>query len=180
MAVSKKSIALIAGGVGLVTLVAGAGVVMASGGWHGHHGMGHGDMRAHMERMVTEIDTDADGSLTRAEVDAYRTMRFAAMDSDGDGEITPKEKSDGMRAMRFARLDADSDGMISQAEFMAANTGHRWGGKGFSRMDDDGNGRLSSAEMSKMTERMFGHLDDNGDGVVGADELQSMRDRHQQ
>lgn len=179
MTVTKTKSILIAGGIGMAALVAGAGVGLAKSGpdgW-GHHGP-HGFGGAHFERMIEQIDANADGSLTGEEIAAFRDARFQAMDADGDGELTPRELTEGFRALRFAAIDTDGDGMISQAEFMESGKHRGWGGKRFHRMDENGNGRLDADEMGKMTEHMMSRLDANEDGIIGADELQEMRDRH--
>ncbi|MDW3206923.1 MAG: EF-hand domain-containing protein [Alphaproteobacteria bacterium] len=182
MKVSKTKSILIAGGIGMAALVAGAGVGMAKsgpGGWGGwgHHGP-HGHGGPHLERMIGQIDTNGDGNLTVEEIASFRDARFQAMDADSNGELTPRELTEGFRALHFAAMDSDGDGLISQDEFMAAGKDRNWGGKRFSWMDEDGNGRLNPAEMAAMSERLMSRLDANEDGIIDADELQQMRDRH--
>ncbi len=44
------------------------------------------------------MDTDGDGQITQAELDAHAAARFASADSDGDGFLTTDE----MQAQREA------------------------------------------------------------------------------
>ena len=43
----------------------------------GHRGKGHHGQRGNMEAMIAEIDTNGDGDLSKAEIDAHRAARFA-------------------------------------------------------------------------------------------------------
>ncbi|WP_283136004.1 EF-hand domain-containing protein [Rhizohabitans arisaemae] len=98
------------------------------------------------EQLRADLDTDADGRITRAEFEqafqgedpvAYVRqglgklidVLFRALDADGDGYITRQEYANLFAVGRltpeeieagFRQLDADSDGRISRAEFLAA------------------------------------------------------------
>ncbi|MEL7416234.1 MAG: hypothetical protein AAGJ92_10140, partial [Pseudomonadota bacterium] len=43
---------------------------------------------------------------------------FEAIDTNGDGQVTPEEM-EAMRAARFAEVDTNGDGELSQAELLA-------------------------------------------------------------
>jgi Ca2+-binding EF-hand superfamily protein len=175
MAMKRKTLAAVCGAAFLAA-IGGTGVVLADGGRHG--GMGgamHGGM---MGLMAERADSDGDGTLSAAEIEAFRDSRFAAMDADGDGTLTPAEMSQGMRALMFDMLDTDGSGAIERAEFMDRDQAQRMGGKRFQRMDRDGDGLVDRDEMGAMTDRMLERLDANGDGVLDADELAEMRGGH--
>lgn len=127
-----------------------------------------------------EMDTDKDGKVTRAEIDAIRAERQKAMDPDGDGFITAAEmkahaadqakaRAEAMVDRMFARLDADKDGRLSAAE---ALSGPMAGGRGvdrmFDRVDRDNDGAISLAEYDAAAERMAegrrGHGEGRGHG----------------
>ncbi len=106
-------------------------------------------------------------------------------------------------ARRFARMDADSDGRVTPEEFAAAGmdrrgrggeeAGHRrgdgprdrrrprdrFGEEAFDAADTDGDGNLSREEWRELPraarsaarERRFARMDTNGDGVLEAGEL---------
>lgn len=177
MTVSKKTMIMAGAGIGAVVLLAGAGAVVAKG-FYGH-GMGGPLSGAPMNAIIDQIDSNADGALSAEEIQAFRSARFAAMDADGDGELTPKEMSDGMQAMVFSIADANGDGMISQDEFREIAQGRfQKMQRKFHKLDDDGNGRVSAEELASMTDRMMSWIDDNDDGTLDASELEGMHGRH--
>ena len=66
---------------------------------------------------------DRDKSVTRTEILQQADARFAKMDVDKDGKLTPADRAAAHKARadrRFATLDADKNGQISRAEFDAA------------------------------------------------------------
>lgn len=79
--------------------------------------------------MLFEVmDGNKDGVVTRSEVSSALEQRFAALDTNRDGSISPEERKaarDKMRERRtderFAMIDANHDGQLSRAEFGAAH-----------------------------------------------------------
>ena len=147
-------------GVAALSLIAAAGGAVAFGKKDGHHGMrgGHGGPLQNFE----EIDTNADGKVTKDEMEAHFKARFAKADTDGDGKLSAKE----MQAAAQAR----------QAERMAKRTARM-----IERMDTDGDGMLSMAEMPGQdgrADKMFDRVDANGDGAITKDEMAEMRGKH--
>lgn len=175
MALSNKKLSLLVG-AGLIGVAIGGTVVMANGYDGGHHRMGG----KHMQHMIAEMDTDGDGSVTKAEAQAFRDARFAEADADADGAITPKEMAAAFQLMRFKHLDKNGDGAITEEEFMTSNMGSGRGNKRFWRMDQDGSGRIEAAEMATITDHMFSRMDRNDDGIISAEELQSKHDHSKQ
>lgn len=114
-----------------VTALAGVAVAQPQGrGPSGGPGFG---MLAH--------DANADGRITRAELDASQITRFQTIDANRDGFATPDEfkasfekqraaRTEDMTNRRFATLDADGNGQISKAEFAAAAAAPRDGAQG--------------------------------------------------
>ena len=108
------------------------------------------------ERMVEKLDTNGDGNITKAEVDAHKAGRFAEADANGDGSVTAAELSAFAEAERAERRER------RQAEM-------------FKRLDTDGNGSVSEAEFLARPDRMFERADANGDGVVTAEEREAVK-----
>ena len=111
------------------------------GGWGGHEG--HGE-------KVKAMDTDGNGTLTRAEVDAFALSHAAELDLNKDGAVTAAEMKafrDAQRAKReaerLARMDTNKDGKVSVEEIAEQRAG--W----FMKRDADGNGELSTEELSR-------------------------------
>ncbi|MGU3398150.1 EF-hand domain-containing protein [Brucellaceae bacterium D45D] len=82
-------------------------------------------------------DTDGDGVLSRAEIEALvqkRIVQRAAdrmerrLDINGDGKVTLAEVEN-QRKKEFAALDRNEDGKVDRKELRAAHKHH--GGKGF-------------------------------------------------
>jgi Ca2+-binding EF-hand superfamily protein len=125
-------------------------------------------------QMFQQFDTDGDGNITRAEIDAAAAARFAAADTDGDGFLSAEElaaHAAAMQAERHAagsqrmmeRLDADKDGKVSAAE-MAAHSPARM----FDRLDADEDGAITRDEMAG-TRMMHGHGDRQHAGKMRGD-----------
>lgn len=103
------------------------------------------------DRLLTALDTDGDGALSRAEFMVLREEMFARIDSDGSGALTEAEVTAAQEAaaerMRQKRdlwsQDADGDGQLTLAEFTSKTPG-------FDRADRDGDGVLSQAELDRV------------------------------
>jgi Ca2+-binding EF-hand superfamily protein len=70
-------------------------------------------------RWFDHLDTNGDGVITEAEMDARQTERFNEKDTNGDGMIS-KEEFNARAHARFARADEDGNGEITKEEFTAA------------------------------------------------------------
>lgn len=84
--------------------------------------------------QLSEADSDASGSVTEEELQAYREAKrlaaveafFEQLDDDGSGTITSADVSG--RTWRFlSRADADGNGEITVEELMAVPLPGRWG-----------------------------------------------------
>jgi hypothetical protein len=186
----KTGVWLAAGAAGVLVVAAAAGVAVS--GWGGS---GRGPQvqaaraasdgpaataprrtsyRGSSNRFLIKFDTDNDGRITRAEVDAGIVAEFQSIDSSHDGRIDPAEYrvfDDGLRARRKAwrdthpdadgaqdeerprsydpmkRLDWNLDGFVSLEE---------WGGRTRSiamRADSDGDGTVLVADLTKPSTR---------------------------
>ncbi len=71
------------------------------------------------ERWFDRLDTNKDGVITRAEMEARRAERFAKIDTNGDGIISLEEFNARAEA-RFTRADKDGNGEITKQEFITA------------------------------------------------------------
>jgi Ca2+-binding EF-hand superfamily protein len=149
--------------------------------------------RAAMMQMVQErfakLDTNKDGFITQAEMDAGRTaMRertaermkqrestmFDRMDANHDGEISRAEFDSAHNAMA-ARMDGmhgmqmGMDGMHMRMRMMHAGmAGHM-----FAAADTNKDGRVSLQEATAAGAAHFDRLDTNHDGTVTPDEMRA-------
>lgn len=120
-------------------------------------GEGRGAM---LLELFDSIDTDADGKLSQAELDAHHAARFAAADTNQDGKLDAAEISAEQLARfserleeRTARMienrDANGDGAISVDEI-----GEGPMQRHFARIDSDNDGMISKAEAEEAGKRM--------------------------
>lgn len=96
--------------------------------------------------------------------------QFMQLDTDGNGSVSRAEAERGRAAM-FARLDANRDGALSEAE--RASGGRS--AQALSRADSNGDGAISRAEAMAAPYRMFDRLDGNDDNTVSEAELNAVR-----
>jgi hypothetical protein len=102
-----------------------------------------------------------------------------AMDTNGDGKVSPDEHAAGAAKM-FGTMDADQDGTVTAAEMTAAHqrvTGKKATAGSLSAaekikvIDDDGDGVLTAAEHAAGSRTMFERMDVDRDGFVTAAEM---------
>lgn len=99
-------------------------------------------------QLLREVDTDHDGRVTQAEIDAAVNARFARFDADGNGRLSMDE---------FNALWAD----ITRPA--AVRT--------FQFLDPNGDGSVEKVEVDERFGRLVQRFDRNGDGAL------SMQDR---
>lgn len=105
-------------------------------------------MRRWAERRLTLLDTDGDGKVTTAEIEAEQKRLFTAADVDGDGKLSADEfRRRGrwffqLRTLSFFDLlDSNGDGQITVQEIN--DPSGRW----FKRYDADKSGALEAEEL---------------------------------
>lgn len=153
--------------------------------------------------------------MTRAEVIQKVQEHFAMLDTDRDGFVTQAEMDAGKGAMHdkmaqhreqrgdsmFDRMDANHDGSVTRAEFDAAHQAmaERMGGDGhrmgmrmmhhaamgahlLTMADADKDGRVSLQEATSAAAAHFDQADANHDGTLAPEEMRAahkaMGDRH--
>ena len=147
--------ALVAAGALSMTAIAG-------GGHGGHRGGGHGKM------FMEKADTDGNGALSTAELNAFNLARAQEMDLNKDNSVTAEEMKafrEQQRAKRaaerMARLDANKDGKVSVQEL--ADSRGQW----LAKLDADNNGEVTVEEMKAgrhhRGHRRHGGMDKSGE-----------------
>ena len=98
--------------------------------------------------LFQEMDTNHDGKISQAEIDAFEAARAAEIDANHDGKITAdelqafheKERAKREAAM-LARMDTNGDGVVSVQEYEAAQT---WR---LARLDRNGDGTIDEQDL---------------------------------
>lgn len=99
------------------------------------------------EQLLREVDTDRDGRMTQAEIDAAVNARFARFDADSNGRMSLDE---------FGALWAD---LTKPAAVRA-----------FQFMDPNGDGSVTKAEVDEKTSRLVQRFDRNGDSALSLED----------
>jgi Ca2+-binding EF-hand superfamily protein len=135
---------------------------------------------------MEQFDSNGDGLVTHAEIEAARAAEFAGADSDQDANLSYSEFT-ALQAQRkaerlaseFAMLDQDSSDSISAEEFADGQPQERADKAAliFSLADSDSDGGLSLSELQALREthslHHYVHLDQNDDGIVSEAEFTS-------
>ncbi len=85
---------------------------------------------------LAAMDTDGDGAVSPAEMDAIIAKAFAALDANGDGYLTITESSTVITPEQFKAANANGDDGLSLQEMQAAAAAD------MKTADRDGNGKL--------------------------------------
>ncbi|MGO4329722.1 EF-hand domain-containing protein [Cupriavidus sp. 2TAF22] len=124
-----------------------------------HHHMGHGD-----GMWMKSIDTDGDGTISKAEADAL----FNKIDTNHDGKLDKSELA------AFHKTSMEQRRAAMQADFEAR----------FKAADKNADGALTKAEVQAGFPRLakrFDQLDANHDGKLTMDEIRAgMQKMHDQ
>lgn len=130
-------------------------------------------------------------AMTRAEMSQMVQQHFARLDSNRDGVVT-KAEMDAAKATRhakradrrFDRLDSNDDGSVTKSEFEAAHKGmdgHRMGMRGmhhgamgarmFGMADSNKDGQVTLTEATAAALAHFDAADANHDGTLTPEEM---------
>ncbi|MET0307187.1 MAG: ca2+ sensor protein [Sphingomonas sp.] len=107
---------------------------------------------------LARADANGDGIVTREEFLADVDARFAKLDLNKDGKITPDERPEkgGMADRMISRADANGDGVITLEEQRAQAL------QRFDRIDTNHDGKIDQAERDAAMAMMRGGRGDRG------------------
>ena len=122
---------------------------------------------AKTEKLFKAMDTDQDGSVSKAEADAFKAkaekadqqMHALLLMLQSDTASTKTDAKEGEDKNYFAKLDADSDGSVAKDEFLKAVAPDGDSSNGllsrlFAAMDADKDGKISKEEMADFKKQM--------------------------
>ena len=138
-------------------------------GWQGHARAAvhtRAEVAAHVRTMFAKLDSNRDGSITKAEAETAKASRGDRASRHMPGNAMPD------RGAMFDRMDSNRDGSISRAEFAQAPM----------RQGPDGDGMMRRMHMKMGMGGMGGHMfdmaDANHDGRVTLQEATNAALRH--
>lgn len=108
--------------------------------------------------MLEQLDTNGDGAISQAEVDAKRAAEFSAADSNGDGAVSLDELTAHREAKR-AEMKAKREAAM------------------FAKMDVNGNGVIDPDEFGGRADKMFDRFDTDEDGLITAEEREAAKEK---
>jgi Ca2+-binding EF-hand superfamily protein len=118
--------------------------------------------------MINRLDTDKDGKVSKAEMEASMNTTFTAVDTDKDGFLSRQEVEaarDALRAYR-QKVKAEPNADVAQPELLPRGLVKR-----FDRLDANKDGKLSKEELTSVADRTFDRRDANKDGFITAEEF---------
>ena len=152
-------------------------------------GMGH--MRQGVRNFADRYDTNKDGKITQAEIDASRAEWFKKYDANNDGKLSIDEYQNLWLAERrrtmvraFQKLDIDGTGAITLEVFEAPLVNI------VERLDQNNDGALSRDDMKSWRQHQRGRWgmlqgkdqsrmsmmdDDDNNGTLSRDDMQAWR-----
>jgi Ca2+-binding EF-hand superfamily protein len=101
--------------------------------------------------------------------------KFAAMDTNHDGKVSPDEHQVGAKMM-FDKMDANHDGEVTASEMETAHIGKAKGMTAAEKIkvvDNNGDGMISVDEYYAGARAIFNKMDSDQDGYLTKSEMEA-------
>ena len=126
------------------------------------------EAKGHLGENFDSMDSNKDGFLTETELSAIKGHR-AEMDMDNDGKIS-KAEAKGPLLKDFDSIDTNKDGFLSKEEMKAHHT------EKIEAMDTNKDGKISKAEATGHVSKNFDSADTNKDGFLSKEEMKNCKE----
>ncbi|HEY0120427.1 MAG TPA: calcium-binding protein [Rhizobium sp.] len=135
------------------------------------------EVKAGVDKIFDQIDTNHDGEITPGEVRAYRQERIkewkaahAKANDDQANDQAQNDQTKGDQAQNDNKGDNGPRHHRPHGRFMH-EAGFMRGMMLFHRIDKDENGQISKQEAEDAANRFFDRMDRNHDGVISLDDM---------
>lgn len=135
------------------------------------------EVKAGVDKIFDQIDTNHDGEITPGEVRAYRQERIkewkaahAKANDDQANNQAQNDQTKGDQAQNDDKGDNGSRHHGHHGRFMH-EAGLMRGMMLFHRIDKDENGQISKQEAEDAASKFFDRMDRNHDGVISLDDM---------
>ncbi|ENN86369.1 calcium-binding protein EF-hand-containing protein [Rhizobium freirei PRF 81] len=131
------------------------------------------EVKAGVDKVFDQIDTNHDGEITPGELRAYRQERikeWKAERAKADGDQAQNDQTKGDQAQADDNGDNGPRHHRPHGRFMH-EAGFMRGMMLFHRIDKDENGQISKQEAEDAANKLFDRMDRNHDGVISLDDM---------
>jgi Ca2+-binding EF-hand superfamily protein len=125
-----------------------------------------------MHRMLKRVDTNKDGRISTAEMDAALSKSFAVFDTNHDGVLSKAEVENRRATFKAYREDLRAERKAGRPVVGVVGL-PKAVDKHFARIDANRDGVLSKAELASVAQRLFQHRDHNRDGYISTADLKA-------
>jgi Ca2+-binding EF-hand superfamily protein len=119
-----------------------------------------------IHKMIHRADTNGDGRVSQAEMEAALAASFAVLDTNHDGVLSKSEIDGRREAYRAYRVHLKAERQAGQhVKGIIRLKGFK---KHFAQIDANGDGVISRGEIDGAAAHQFKRRDHNGDGYISA------------
>lgn len=120
-----------------------------------------------IHRLINRADTNKDGRVSEAEMEAALARSFALLDTNHDGVLSKAEIESRRNVYKAYRQQVKADRKAGQ-QVAGVIRMPKAVEKHFAKIDANGDGVLSKSELASVAQHVFKRRDVNKDGYISA------------